>query len=209
LCWGTDCVGTSAHLNRPCPLSHLRRRIAAGGGCQYENEDGLMYAYLSDSAIHVLQHHTVAAQLTALAGAGACSALVRAALLSTLCSQHLQKKWVCSSCACFRVCSALCAGGYMHLHAVRPDVGITWFESTLVLRRFQSRLLLRRTSKIRNTLYPRVCRCAWLHRKAQCQSAHIWGAVAFSTVVTVNVVPKSVYPEVRVGSSTGCGFVGH
>jgi hypothetical protein len=37
------------------------------GGCQYENDDGLMYAYLSDSAIHVLQHHTVAAQLSSLA----------------------------------------------------------------------------------------------------------------------------------------------
>ena len=110
---------------------------------------------------------------------------------------------------CLRVCSALCAWGYIHLHAVRPDLHITWFESTLVLRRFQSRLLLRRTSQIRNTLHPRVCRCTWLHRKAQCQSAHIWGAVAFSIVVTVNVVPKSVCPEVRVGSSTSCGFVGH
>ena len=36
-------------------------------GCQYENEDGLMYAYLSDLAIHALQRHTTAAQLTALA----------------------------------------------------------------------------------------------------------------------------------------------
>ena len=36
-------------------------------GCQYENEDGLLYAYLGDDAIHVLQRHTVAAQLSALA----------------------------------------------------------------------------------------------------------------------------------------------
>lgn len=36
-------------------------------GCQYENNDGLLYAFLSDDAIHVLQRHTVAAQLSALA----------------------------------------------------------------------------------------------------------------------------------------------
>ena len=39
-------------------------------GCQYENDDGLLYAYLSDDAIHALQRHTVAAQLTALADDG-------------------------------------------------------------------------------------------------------------------------------------------
>jgi hypothetical protein len=40
-------------------------------GCQYENEDGLLYAYLSDAAIHVLQHHTVASQLTTLSSSTA------------------------------------------------------------------------------------------------------------------------------------------
>jgi hypothetical protein len=54
-------------------------------GCQYENEDGLLYAYLSDAAIHVLQRHTVAGQLSALA---ASSTLVPA--MVTASSGHTQ-----------------------------------------------------------------------------------------------------------------------
>ena len=50
-------------------------------GCQYENDDGLLYAYLSDDAIHALQRHTVAAQLTAqLSDPAAVSALTKDAL---------------------------------------------------------------------------------------------------------------------------------
>lgn len=36
-------------------------------GCTFENVDGLMYAYLDDAAYSVLQRHTVASQLSALA----------------------------------------------------------------------------------------------------------------------------------------------
>lgn len=52
-------------------------------GCQYENDDGLLYAYLSDAAIHVLQRHTVAAQLSSLAASTALEPAVATATASS------------------------------------------------------------------------------------------------------------------------------
>jgi hypothetical protein len=52
-------------------------------GCQYENDDGLLYAYLSDAAIHVLQRHTVAAQLSSLAASTAPEPAVATATASS------------------------------------------------------------------------------------------------------------------------------